>query len=333
MIGTEKKISIIVPAYNIGAYVGRCLESLLDQTYPNIEVIAIDDGSQDDTGDLLERYAEKYPQIIVIHQKNSGVTAARFAGIERATGDYIGFVDGDDTVDSDMFEMLLTDADRYGADIAHCGYQMEFPDGRIYRFYGTGEVAEQDRDQGLLDLLEGRRVEPGLCNKLYRSSLLKTLLQDLRMDRAIRINEDLLMNFLLFSQASHSVFRDVCKYHYTMRKGSASKAEESLYKLRDPQHVAWLLWQETQGSPRLRQAAYSRYIHILIRNTEQTVCLEVSREARAELRRQRQRAEIRTLSKKTQYMAFGAAELLPLYRIVRWCYDRATGSRKRYQVD
>ena len=82
-----KKISVVIPAYNIESYLGRCLDSLLAQSYPDLEIIVTDDGSTDGTGALLDRYAAEYPKIIAIHQKNGGVTAARLAALKRAKGD------------------------------------------------------------------------------------------------------------------------------------------------------------------------------------------------------------------------------------------------------
>ena len=91
-------ISVIVPAYNVGQYIGKCLDSILGQTYPNLEIILIDDGSTDSTGEICEAYRERDSRIIVVHQQNQGALAARNAGIEQAQGKYIGFVDGDDWI-------------------------------------------------------------------------------------------------------------------------------------------------------------------------------------------------------------------------------------------
>lgn len=198
----EERISIIVPAYNIEPYISRCLESLCGQTHKNLEIIVVDDGSCDGTGELLNRWVIRDNRILIIHQRNSGVTCALLCRMERASGTYIGFVDGDDVAEPDMFEMLLSDAKTYHADIAHCGYQMFFPDGHVDNYYGSRQIVEQNWGKGLIDLLEGTTVEPGLCNKLYHRSLIERLLQDPRMDKSIRIHEDLLMNFLLFSYAA-----------------------------------------------------------------------------------------------------------------------------------
>ena len=96
----EKLVSVIIPAYNIEDYIGRCLDSVLSQTYKNLEIIVIDDGSSDRTGEILDDYEKKNHRMKVIHKENGGVSSARNIGIDRANGDYIGFVDGDDRVKS-----------------------------------------------------------------------------------------------------------------------------------------------------------------------------------------------------------------------------------------
>lgn len=328
-----KKISVIVPAYNIEPYLGRCLDSLLAQSYPGLEIIVTDDGSTDGTAALLDRYAAEHSQIVAIHQPNGGVTAARLAALKQATGDYIGFVDGDDLVEHEMFQTLIDDAEHYGADIAHCGYQMVFPSGRIDRYYGTGRVVEQDGETGVLDLIRGDFVEPGLWNKLYRRELIAHFLAEGRMDWTVRINEDLLMNFLLFSLAKKCVFRDKCLYHYMLRKGSASSAKVQAYKLLDPQRVMQRIYEETTGLVQLHQAAYVRYVRVLLGNTTQSTCPEVSQQARIELKQLICEKEYKQLSWKERYMVLGASKLLPLYRLVRQCYDHVTGNDHKYDVE
>ena len=95
-------ISVIVPVYNVAADLPRCLDSILAQTYPHIEIIAVDDGSPDNSGEILDRYAAKYANIRVIHKENGGVTSARLRGVQEAAGAWIGFVDSDDEIEPDM---------------------------------------------------------------------------------------------------------------------------------------------------------------------------------------------------------------------------------------
>ena len=135
----DNKISIIVPAYNIETYLARTLDSILAQTYPNIEVIVVNDGSKDGTGAVLDRFATQDPRIRAIHKENGGVTSARLRGLAEATGEWIGFVDGDDLIEPDMYARLLENALKYDADISHCGYRMVFPS-RVDYYYNTGKL-------------------------------------------------------------------------------------------------------------------------------------------------------------------------------------------------
>ena len=164
-------ISIIVPAYNIESHIGRCLDSILAQTHKRIEIIIVDDGSTDGTGIIIDQYASIDQRIIPIHKENGGVTSARIDGIKKASGEYLGFVDGDDYIEPEMFEKLLDNAIKYDADISHCGYQMVFP-GRVEYYYNTGRIVQQDKIAGLKDLLSGSFIEPGLWNKLYYMKML-----------------------------------------------------------------------------------------------------------------------------------------------------------------
>ena len=118
MSNNAEKISVIVPCYNVGAYVEKCLLSILNQHYTNIEVLAVDDGSADGTPAVLDRLARQYPQLKVIHQKNAGVSAARNTGLAHAQGDYVVFVDGDDYLAPDYMDYMLELIHKTGADFA-----------------------------------------------------------------------------------------------------------------------------------------------------------------------------------------------------------------------
>lgn len=228
------RISVIIPVYNVAEYLPRCLNSVLAQTYTDIEIIAVDDGSLDNSDKILDQYAQKHDNLHVIHQKNSGVTSARLRGVEASTGEWIGFVDGDDEVEPDMYARLLENAVKYKSDISHCGYQMCFSDGRVHYFHNTGLLAKHDKTTALRELLSGSMIEPGLCNKLFNKTLFHSLLHSEIIDTSVKINEDLLMNFYLFSLSESSVFEDWCPYHYIVRKHSASRAKLNEHKIYDP---------------------------------------------------------------------------------------------------
>lgn len=226
----REKISVVVPAYNTGRWLPRCLDSLLNQTYENLEVIVVNDGSTDDTREILEDYARGKERVKVVHKENGGVTSARLRGVAEADGDWIGFMDGDDEIEPDMYFRLLENAQ--GADISHCGHQVLFPDGRVEYVHNSGIRKQQDHLTGLRELLDGGMVESSLCTKLFRRELFEGLQQ--WMDPAIRNNEDLLMNYYLFAQAEKAVYEDFCPYHYILRAGSASYNQFHEHSLFDP---------------------------------------------------------------------------------------------------
>lgn len=250
-------ISVIVPAFNAESTISRTLDSILAQTYLDIEVLVVNDGSTDGTREIIDKYSSQCNQVKAIHIQNQGVTTARLTGVSYASGEWIGFVDSDDEIEPDMYEVLLENAEEFEADISHCGYQMIFGDGRISYFHDTGRLILQDKLMGLKDLLDGSFVEPGVCNKIFRKSLFDTLLHSSIMKKDIRINEDLLMNYMLFSCANQSVFFDVCKYHYLIRTTSVSRTEMNQHKIFDPIRVKQIILDmEIEGMQKSAKKAY-----------------------------------------------------------------------------
>ena len=167
-------------------------------------------------------------------------------------------MDGDDEIEQDMYERLLGNAKKYSADISHCGYQMHFADGRVHYFHNTGVREQHDKVSALRELLSGVKIEPGLCNKLYRREVFLGL--DMPVD--IRINEDLLMNYYLFANATSSVFEDLCPYHYIVRNGSASRAKWNPHKIYDPILVKEIIRQA--AGDELRRDAQCAYLNTCI---------------------------------------------------------------------
>ena len=256
-------ISVIIPAYNIQDYLGTCLDCVLGQRYRDLEVIVVDDGSTDATPAIADAYAQKDPRVRVIHQANSGVTCARFQGLRIATGDYIGFVDGDDQLEPEMYELLLRNAREYDADISGCGYRKVYAK-RTVDYFGTDQFSSFAKREGVRNLLDGR-IEPGLCNKLYRASLFRVFETEHPMDLSIKNNEDRLMNYYLFSAAERSVFEDKCLYRYIVRKGSATHPVFNDEKFRDPIKVWNILLEETKNDPELNALCLTQLTHHLIR--------------------------------------------------------------------
>ena len=225
-------ITVVVPAYNNAPWLPRCLDSLLNQSYHNLEIVVVNDGSRDDTKQVLDDYTARHDRVKAIHKENGGVTSARQAGVAAASGQWIGFVDGDDVVEPGMYEHLLENAHQYGADISHCVHQILFPDGRIAYVHNSGVLNQQDRLAGLRDLLDGGQIDGSLCTKLFRRELFAGL--ENWMDPSIKNGEDLMMNYFLFAAANSAVYEDFCPYHYILRHGSASYRQFNEHSLFDP---------------------------------------------------------------------------------------------------
>lgn len=325
-------ISVIIPAYNIESYIEKTVASVLSQTYENLEIIIVNDGSTDNTASVIDMIATKDSRIKVIHKENGGVTSARLAGVASAKGEYIGFVDGDDTIESDMYELLMNNAIKYQADISHCGYQMVFPS-RVDKYYGTGEIIEQNNKKGVLDLLGGIKIEPSLVNKLYKAGLFDVLLQEQNMDLSIKNTEDLLMNYYLFKESKKSVFEDVCKYNYVVRQGSAANKRINIHQLLDPLKVKKIILEDTNDTD-CKGVLNAHIANILISLSTRSLKEDpqlikpIRKDARGELRSMLPQIEGKSLKIK----AVWAAYLPTSYRWVHNFYLKITGLDRIYEI-
>ena len=324
------RLSVVVPVYNLEDCVERSLGSILAQTHRNLEVLAVDDGSQDGTLARLQAMAEQDSRVRVLRQEHQGPAAARLRGIRAATGDYVGFCDGDDELEPEMYEILLRNARTCGADISHCGLSMVYRD-RTDRYYGTGRLLLQSRESGLRDLLTGEFIEPHLGAKLFRRELFSALPEDLPL---LRHSEDLLMNFYLFRAAERSVYEDRCLYRYLVRAGSLSRREPDENALLDPLRAAELLCRETEGDPVLYPLALERRLRQLIRlatiqlQTGEDWKAPIRREARRRLRESRQ--ESGPCGLRLRAMVLWAGLWPGSYGLVHRRYERLTGLDRKY---
>lgn len=325
----EIVISVVIPANNIENYIANCLDSILAQTWRSLEVIVVDDGSTDQTGKIIDDYAAQDARIRSIHQANGGVSQARLTGIKAAKGDYIGFVDGDDVVEADMYDRLLKNALKYHADISHCGFQIIVNEGeKIHYFYNTGRIIRQTKLDGVKDLIEGRFIEPSLCNKLFSQKLIRKLLYQDLMDWSLRTNEDVLMNYLLFKEADDSVYEDFCSYHYLSRPTSASRSDFKAYKVLEPVKVwKWIL---DDSSADIEPYAWRRYLtacgNAYSKLSSDKEYKEDSQLLKEELRKNRSKWQYMTRNEriKTRFMLISSG----LYRVLYSAYERTIQNRK-----
>ena len=333
---SKNLISIIIPAYNIEKELGRTLDSVLAQTYENIEIVVVNDGSKDGTAAVMDAYAARDSRIKAIHKENGGVTSARLWGVAEASGEWIGFVDGDDYIEPDMYERLMKNALEHGADISHCGYRMILPSGKVRDYYGTGKTVIQDSHAGVKDLLEGTFIEPGLVNKMFRAELFVDI--DDCMDKTVKNTEDQLMNYYLFRCSEKAVFEDFCPYHYILRPDSAANAKVNIHQLEDPLKVKKILFRETESDPVHHRIVGNQLVRQLVtmsimdHREDPELIIPVRSKARKELRSM-------TLpvlrgdycSSRFKIMVLWTAIWPWSYRFVHGTYERIRGYDKLYE--
>lgn len=328
----EKLVSVIIPAYNIEDYIGRCLDSIISQTYKNLEIIVVDDGSRDYTGEILDNYAKKDRRIKVIHKENGGVSSARNKGIEAAEGDYIGFIDGDDLIEPEMYKTLVDLLEEENADIAHCGYQMVFPD-RIDYYHNTGKKKIQTTEEGLKDLLSGEMIEPGLVNKLYKKELIKNC----RLNETVKINEDLLMNYQLFKLSQKSVYYDITPYSYMIRSSSDTGANSLITKREDSLRVLNQIKDDCINN-NLLSIIYKRYIYLLMAicrdGLKDKSYMKYQKKQRKQLKKELKTDVFKScIPKKLKYMSLFSCYFPHIMKIIYKMYDLKTGTSKKYLVN
>lgn len=208
-------ISVIVPVYNVEPYLHRCVDSILRQTYRNLEVLLVDDGSTDSSGDICEEYARQDPRVTVLHQKNGGLSAARNAGIERARGACLAFVDSDDFIDSRMLETLYQDLTEQGADAVVCGYRLFGPQDEILPIDFSVPVQCMSGQDAIRSTLVSDEIGDFAWNKLYR----KGLFQKVRYPLG-RMMEDQGTTYQIFLQCKKVAYHTVQMYYYYQRPDS-----------------------------------------------------------------------------------------------------------------
>lgn len=218
----DKVISIIVPVYNTEDYLEEALESLERQKYKNIQVIMVDDGSNDGSALICKKFALRDPRFEYIYQENKGVSAARNNGLRHVRGDYIGFCDSDDWVDDDMYERMLYHALKEGADIVICSYVKEEctrkKEGNKEKDY---KIEYIDSLEAIKELHITQKFTGFSCTKLFS----RDILQDIYYSEEITITEDTLVCMEAFERAKIIVYDNTPYYHYRMRKESASNCE------------------------------------------------------------------------------------------------------------
>lgn len=213
----NNKISVIVPVYNVEDYLERCILSLIDQTYADLEIILVDDGSTDNSGNICDIFAKKDERIKVIHKKNGGVSSARNLGIKNSTGELIGFVDSDDYVDKNMYEILFNNLNDSNADISICSsYDVVDESARHNKIANIKE--EYNNVEALEKMISNGYYGTGVFNKLFK----KNLLINTPFDEKLSNGEEFLVLFSALFNSKKVIYDSNPLYYYVVRNTSVT---------------------------------------------------------------------------------------------------------------
>lgn len=216
-------VSVVVAAYNIEKYIGKCLESLTGQTYKNLEILVVDDGSDDGTGAICDEMAAEDPRVKVFHRKNGGLSEARNFGIHKARGEYVALVDGDDYVEPDYIREMWEVTQKTGADVAICGYNEEVPKAETI----------SGREAVIRLLTRQENMEIVAWNKLYR----RRVIGDIKYPAGEKY-EDTLTTYKILAWAEEVVYVPRALYHYVTREGSIMNVGKTEERLRARERAA-----------------------------------------------------------------------------------------------
>lgn len=234
---TKPLISVIVPVYKVEAYLGRCVDSLLAQTYGNLDIILVDDGSPDGSGAICDAYAARDPRVRVIHKENGGLSSARNAGIDVARGEYLGFVDSDDWVDEHTYEWLLEMALEENVKLV-CAGRYDFSSWTGEKAVGLCPVRREviSGEELVRRIFLWDNVDSAAWDKLYHHSLFRQIRYPLGV-----VSEDLPVTYRVALEAARVGMLDRPVYYYFHRDGSITTAAFSPKALQPSGHTGKIL--------------------------------------------------------------------------------------------
>lgn len=212
-------VSVLIPVYNAERYIGECLESVCNQTYEDLQIVIIDDGSSDATYQIMDKFASKDSRIEMFSRPNLGVAQTRNELIEKANGDYILFVDADDWLEPDMIENLLDICMDYHVDISMCSHATHLdkqPD--IFAQNKSAVVSVYDQNEILYKFLEHREITGALWNKLIKSELY----QSIKFQKGIAYGEDAMVTWDILLKTNEMAFTSAMYYNYRIHQNSTS---------------------------------------------------------------------------------------------------------------
>ena len=295
----QSLISVIVPVYNVKEYLNTCVESILNQTYENLEVILVDDGSTDGSGEVCDSYAKTDTRVQVLHTKNGGPAAARNRGIEVSKGEYLTFIDSDDSMEPELIETLYLAQKKSGANLVSCRWRNVYEDGRIERSSGqiNGSVTV-GKEEALRRMLYQIDTDVCVWAKLYQRDLFKRL----RFEEG-KIYEDFAIMFPILEQTKKVTFLGYDGYCYLQRSAGTMRQSFHRKKMALIDYAEVMYRHISTVYPKLAEAAAYRAVR-----ADFNIYLQIPRTA--EYKEERKRVEncikkYRKTVLRDQYAGFG----------------------------
>lgn len=257
----EELISVIIPIYKVEKYLKKCVDSIIDQSYTNLEIILVDDGSPDDCGKICDQYAEKDSRIKVIHKENGGVSQARNIGIDNTNGKYVVFIDADDYIKNNYIQKLYEQCVFYKSDIGICGKYLVQEDGTIVDKSKSIKKV-MNKEEALKELLDEKYIFTTLWDKMYKKEVLKKC----KFDENKKIGEDFdyLYQAILNSDTISINTEDIL-YYYVKREGSAMNSRFDINEWKNEIKLCEKIIDDTKKYfPAIYEFAIKRYTRISI---------------------------------------------------------------------
>ena len=307
-------ISVIIPVYKVEQYLHKCIDSVINQTYSNLEIILVDDGSPDNCGMICDEYSQKDSRIRVIHKENGGLSDARNAGLDIATGDYIGFVDSDDYISIDMYSVLIQVLLQTNTDISMCGMYDIF-EGKTTISCNGDKIEILSPSDGLRTCIYEQKIRMCACNKLYKKNIFDTL----RYPKGKTYEDAYIISdiFLIVSKASVIYKPLYYYYHRPMSITTSSFSASDLDKIEAYEHVCENV---KKYFPNLRRESMARllwvYLSILDKSCLKSEQKELNKRLQRYIRNNIKYIIDSFFTKKRKLMAIIACISVEIYR---WC--------------
>ena len=277
----DELISIIIPVYNVEKFLDKCINSIVNQTYKNLEIIIIDDGSTDNSGKMCEAWKIKDNRIKVLHQQNFGAGHARNVGIEASTGKWIFFVDSDDYLKLEIIELLYKNAIKTSSDVSSSGYIVKMFQDEIIKYNKENYVVNSE--EALRKMLVGEGISTFVCDKLYKKELFETIKFPEGKNR-----ERIAVLYKLFDKASKISHISEAGYYYVQRNGSLSHAEFTSERLTNGieflEEMLNFICEKYSKLQNEAEAYFTTQLHIAIINCYKNNAKEVYKDLKSKLK-------------------------------------------------